>query len=328
MVAEYKYDLNDNLIHKYHYYYNALGIAGIECDGKKYNYLIDGQGNVSKVFFEGRIIGEYNYDSFGNDEINYLFPNDETERQLLRDNPFRWKSYYKDVETGFYLVGTSSGSRYYDPEIGRFIVSEFDIIRSEDILDNPIRFPQNYHDCYSNLQLYPSYDAYSSEDSGGLSLWQWAIPGAQLGLGIGLMFVPGSQGLGAGLMIGGGTGLISNMLDPRIGQFIGGTGSIINGGGAISTEKSLLAFGPIGKTLGVGLMLISAGTMIFGGNEIAASVTGDNYIQQWTGMRALSTVNNGNTIRYGYGINNSEHYYGAYYWIVTNGIGRYRFPFK
>ena len=29
MLAEYKYDLNDNLIHKYHYYYNALGIAGI-----------------------------------------------------------------------------------------------------------------------------------------------------------------------------------------------------------------------------------------------------------------------------------------------------------
>jgi len=41
------------------------------------------------VFFEGEMIGEYIYDSFGNDEINYLFPDDETERQLLRDNPFR-----------------------------------------------------------------------------------------------------------------------------------------------------------------------------------------------------------------------------------------------
>ncbi|MFA7417865.1 MAG: hypothetical protein WCZ19_04915, partial [Acholeplasma sp.] len=88
-TSSYKYDLNDNVIHKYHLYYNALGIAGVECDGKKYNYLIGGQGNVSKVFFEGEMIGEYIYDSFGNDEINYLFPDDETERQLLRDNPFR-----------------------------------------------------------------------------------------------------------------------------------------------------------------------------------------------------------------------------------------------
>lgn len=45
------------------------------------------------------------------------------------------------------------------------------------------------------------------------------------------------------------------------------------------------------------------------------------------GMRALSTVNNGNSIRYGYGINNAEHFYGSYYWIVANGAGKFRFPF-
>ena len=45
------------------------------------------------------------------------------------------------------------------------------------------------------------------------------------------------------------------------------------------------------------------------------------------GMRALSLINKGNSIRYGYGINNAEHYFGAYYWVVANGIGKYRFPF-
>ena len=55
------------------------------------------------------MIGEYFYDSFGNDEINYLFPDNETERQLLRDNPFRWKSYYKDTETGLFLINTPWG---------------------------------------------------------------------------------------------------------------------------------------------------------------------------------------------------------------------------
>ena len=32
-------------------------------------------------------------------------------------NPFRYRGYYYDTETGFYYVS----SRYYDPEVGRFI---------------------------------------------------------------------------------------------------------------------------------------------------------------------------------------------------------------
>ena len=59
------------------------------------------------------------------------------------------------------------------------------------------------------------------------------------------------------------------------------------------------------------------------------------YSNQWSllpskngkGMRALSLINKGNSIRYGYGIYNAEHYFGAYYWIVANGVGKYRFPF-
>ena len=36
---------------------------------------------------------------------------------LKRYNPFRYRSYYFDVETDLYFLKT----RYYDPEIGRFI---------------------------------------------------------------------------------------------------------------------------------------------------------------------------------------------------------------
>ena len=32
-------------------------------------------------------------------------------------NPLRYRGYYYDAETGFYYVS----SRYYDPEVGRFI---------------------------------------------------------------------------------------------------------------------------------------------------------------------------------------------------------------
>ena len=36
---------------------------------------------------------------------------------LAEINPFRYRGYYYDSETGFYYVS----SRYYDPEIGRWI---------------------------------------------------------------------------------------------------------------------------------------------------------------------------------------------------------------
>ena len=35
-------------------------------------------------------------------------------------NPFRYRSYYYDTETGFYFLQ----SRYYDPETGRFISAD------------------------------------------------------------------------------------------------------------------------------------------------------------------------------------------------------------
>jgi RHS repeat-associated protein len=36
---------------------------------------------------------------------------------LGRDNPFRYRGYYYDIETRLFYVG----SRYYDPEMGRFL---------------------------------------------------------------------------------------------------------------------------------------------------------------------------------------------------------------
>ena len=38
-------------------------------------------------------------------------------KDLFYANPFRYRGYYQDSETGFYYCG----NRYYDPAIGRFI---------------------------------------------------------------------------------------------------------------------------------------------------------------------------------------------------------------
>ena len=53
---------------------------------------------------------EYYYDAWG----NHKWTGDET---LAKRNPFRYRGYYYDEETGLYFLK----SRYYDPKIGRFI---------------------------------------------------------------------------------------------------------------------------------------------------------------------------------------------------------------
>jgi len=98
------------------------------------------------------------------------------------------------------------------------------------------------------------------------------------------MFVPGAQGLGILLIAGGGLGLIANAAAPAVGQFIGGAGSVANGYGAFSTGTSLLSLGGWASLVGLALMAVGGATMAFGANEMVGSVTGTNYIQQWTGM--------------------------------------------
>ena len=55
---------------------------------------------------------KYTYDAWGNHTIT-----DYTEFGLGSINPFRYRSYYYDTETGLYYLK----SRYYDPQTGRFI---------------------------------------------------------------------------------------------------------------------------------------------------------------------------------------------------------------
>jgi RHS repeat-associated protein len=49
---------------------------------------------------------------------------------LADENPFRYRGYYYDVETGFYYVS----SRYYDPEIGIFINADIYVSTGQGIL--------------------------------------------------------------------------------------------------------------------------------------------------------------------------------------------------
>ena len=113
--------------------YGADGLLGFIYNDEKYYYKKNMLGDILAISDEtGTEIVRYEYDAWGNHKVKILSNNGEyvainSEKAysveeannitIAKINPFRYRSYYFDSETGLYYLN----SRYYDPEIGRFI---------------------------------------------------------------------------------------------------------------------------------------------------------------------------------------------------------------
>ena len=94
-------------------------MVGLKYGATTYLYRKDAQGNVIALINEsGVIVARYLYDAWGNVSVV------DNNGSLISDanhignlNPFRYRGYYYDTETKLYFLKT----RYYDPEIGRFM---------------------------------------------------------------------------------------------------------------------------------------------------------------------------------------------------------------
>ena len=112
-----------NIIEELRYYYDIGGVCGIEYKKDNetyyYNLIKDTLGNISKVMYRGKVIGEYSYDAWGN--VSTIIHEDtnpnEVDRKIVGINPYRYKGYYIDIETGLYYCN----ARYYDPKIYQWI---------------------------------------------------------------------------------------------------------------------------------------------------------------------------------------------------------------
>lgn len=147
---------------KIDYLYGTTGITGLiltqnSGEIKNYYYQKNIQGDIEKILDENQnIVAAYTYDAWGNHTIT-------TNVNGIADiNPFRYRGYYYDVETGLYLLT----SRYYDPEVGRFI-------NMDDIsyLD-----PETINGL--NLYAYCGNNPISRIDPTGNKWWHWLVGGA------------------------------------------------------------------------------------------------------------------------------------------------------
>ena len=91
--------------------YTVTRIVGTS--SSTYYYVVNAQGDIIRVVNAGgATVAEYAYDPWGR-----VISATGT---VAEANPLRYRGYYYDAETGFYYVS----SRYFDPEIGRWISPE------------------------------------------------------------------------------------------------------------------------------------------------------------------------------------------------------------
>ena len=116
ITHEYFYD-GDRLITEkrgstyLHFFYDESGVCGMRYNGKNYEFVRNLFGDVIRIYDGNTLVARYSYDCLGNCTVHTNVSG------IATVNPFRYRGYYYDLESGLYYLM----SRYYDPEIGQFI---------------------------------------------------------------------------------------------------------------------------------------------------------------------------------------------------------------
>ena len=124
------------------YSYDASGqLISVNYNGTEYFYLRNGQNDVVGLMdASGTRVVEYTYDAWG----KLISTTGTLANTLGADNPFRYRGYYYDTETGLYYLM----ARYYDPEVCRFISADVYMTTGQGVLggnmwaycgNNPVR---------------------------------------------------------------------------------------------------------------------------------------------------------------------------------------------
>ena len=168
--TNYYYDSSNNLFALtqgndtlFFYYDNSGEVMSVSCNGTMYYYIKDLQGDITEIVDkDGKAVAEYAYDAWG----NMLTENNGT-LTVGKLNPFRYRSYVYDEETGLYYLQ----SRYYDTLTGRFLNADV-------YCDTESGTPLS-----TNMFAYCENNAINKSDDEGKDAWWIQSPNSANGKG-------------------------------------------------------------------------------------------------------------------------------------------------
>ena len=125
-VFDYCYDANGQL-------YAVSYKANSSTDAVTYYFAHNWRGDITSIYDAGgNVVAKYEYDDWGN-VLTVTDANNKSitdKNHIANLNPFRYRSYYYDSESGLYYLM----SRYYDPVVHRFINADDRIDTNNSIL--------------------------------------------------------------------------------------------------------------------------------------------------------------------------------------------------
>ena len=249
-----KYTLHGkNVVHmtsgtdELHFFYDAQNRpAVVVYNGVPYAYVKSLQGDIVAILDEnGNTVVSYGYDAWGAP----LWCTGELAETLGKVQPFRYRGYVFDEETGLYYLR----SRYYNAQWGRFVNADDRLSKNETDI------------CGKSLYVYCSNNPLNRVDPNGEAWWAWAVGAAVIVASIAIVGVT-MGGATAGLAvfytalgaIEGGVCAVESGKDVVEGAFVGAVG------GAISSLS--LCAGPLGseEVLKWSIVGRGAGTVLSG----------------------------------------------------------------
>ncbi|MGI6745672.1 MAG: RHS repeat-associated core domain-containing protein [Acutalibacteraceae bacterium] len=246
----------------------------IDSIGYQHNYypVCNSRGDVETIYdYHGNVSAKYTYDAWGlifsitDADGNEIYD----EMHIGKLNPFRYRGYYYDTETGIYYLQ----SRYYVPFLRRFFNADSQLNPGTGLTGtNMFAYANNNPVKYSDsngqlpfLAITGAIGAVIGAVAGGViakktgrSVWKGAAIGAAggallgLGVGAGLGMISGAGALAtAGKVVAGIGTVISTQID-RISQIVQGsyqkTVDIVNKGyNSFSQLKSVIGSPGVGS---------------------------------------------------------------------------------
>ena len=189
----------------------------VEFNGTLYSYVHNLQGDiVGIVDSSGSLVVEYKYDAWGKPTLVRTLT---TAYEALAElNPFRYRGYVYDEETGLYYLR----SRYYSPKLGKFLISDYWLCTGQGVFS-----ANRYCYCGNNPVIAIDGDGY-------LFMLLTAAIGAAVGAAVGAIVAAVNdedilKGALVGAAVGGAVGLVGGAVTSLV-----TTGSALSSTGAVT----------------------------------------------------------------------------------------------